>query len=131
MSRLERPKGVGGVPGPEPQIKVFWSHFRIQFWIAFWKDFRLELDPKRASKLVQKLTDFGSSFGPHPFEVCEPLLHALGRASGLLGAVPGGLQSEKVTTVLCENHFFENSLFRFLTALDGPLGPILAPLGPI
>ena len=131
VSRQERPKGVGGLPGSSPQIKVFWSQFWIQFWIVLWKDFRHELDPKTSPKLVPKFTKFGSSFGPPPFRGLRALLHALGRASGLLGAVPGGLQSEKVTTVLCKNHFFENSLFRFLAALDGPLRPILAPLGPI
>jgi hypothetical protein len=44
-------------------------------------------------------------------------LDALGQPSGPLGAVLGGLKSEKMQTALCENHFFENGPFRFLELL--------------
>ena len=36
---------------------------------------------------------------------------ALWQSSGLLGAVLGGLKSEKMQTVLCESFFFESHLF--------------------
>lgn len=63
---MERPKGVGGVPGQGGHFLIFWVSFGFSFLIVLWKDFRLELGPKTAPKLVPKFTDFGSSFGPHP-----------------------------------------------------------------
>ena len=48
------------------------------------------------------------------------------------GTVLGGPKSEKMQTILCENHFFENSLFGFLEpslALLGSLGASCAGLG--
>ena len=44
-------------------------------------------------------------------------LGALGRPSRPLGAVLGGLKSQKNETVPCENHFFENGPFCFLELL--------------
>ena len=41
----------------------------------------------------------------------------------------GGLKSEKMQTVLHENHFFENAAFWFFEAPDGSFGLILALLG--
>ena len=55
----------------------------------------------------------------------------LGSFLGPLEALLGGLKSEKMQTVPRENHFFENAVFWLFEALEGPLGFILAPLGPI
>ena len=55
----------------------------------------------------------------------------LGSLLGPLEALLGGLKSEKMQTVLRENHFFENAAFWFFEAPDGSLGLILPPLWPI
>ena len=56
-------------------------------------------------------------------------MHALGRAFGPLEAIRGHLKSEKVTTVLCENHFFENAFCSFLEILMALFGPSSRFLG--
>ena len=55
----------------------------------------------------------------------------LGSLLGPLEALLGGLESEKMQTVLHENHFFEIALFRFLKLLIGLLGSSCPLLGPI
>jgi hypothetical protein len=55
----------------------------------------------------------------------------LGSLLGPLEALLGGLLSEKMQTILHENHFFEIALFRFLKLLIGFLGSSWPLLGPI
>ena len=55
----------------------------------------------------------------------------LGNLLGPLEALSGGLESEKMQTVLHENQFFEIALFRFLKLLIGFLGSSWPLLGPI
>ena len=49
---------------------------------------------------------------------------------GLLEALLGSFKNEKMLTVPRENHLFVNAVFWLFEALDGPLGFILASLGP-
>ena len=55
----------------------------------------------------------------------------LGSLLGPFEALLGGLKSEKMPTVPCENHFFINTVFWLFEAPNGPLGLILVPLGQI
>ena len=82
-----------------------------------------------APKFIEKLIVSEVSFGSYFFSRLGAPLDALGQPSGPLGAILGGLKSEKMRTVLCENHFFENSLFRFLEPLLALLGSSWRLLG--
>ena len=88
------------------------------------------LAPKIAPKLVQILIIFGSNFGSL-FWGLGVLWVSFGSLLGPLDALLGGPKSEKMVNVPRENHFFENAVFWLFEALDGPLGFILASLGPI
>ena len=83
--------------------------------ILFWTPFRsIFLDPKMGSKSAPKSSQnqffLSSRWGL--FSLASELPRdALWQSSGLLGAVLGGLKSEKMQTVLCKNHFFESCLF--------------------
>ena len=86
--------------------------------------------PKWAPKLVQFFIIFGSNFGSL-FWGLGVLWVSFGSLLGPLDALLGGPKSEKMVNVPRENHFFENAVFCLFEALDGPLGFILASLGPI
>ena len=73
---------------------------------------------------------FGSNFGSL-FWGLGVLWVSFGSLLGPLDSLLGGPKSEKMPTVQRENHFFENAVFWLFEALDGPLGFILASLGPI
>ena len=73
---------------------------------------------------------FGSNFGSL-FWGLGVLWVSFGSLLGPLDALLGGPKSEKMVNVQRENHFFENAGFCLFEALDGPLGFILASLGPI
>ena len=47
---------------------------------------------------------------------------------GFFEGLLGGLKSEKMETVPCENHFFENVAFLAFEGLDGLFGFILLSL---
>ena len=55
----------------------------------------------------------------------------LGSLLGPLEALLGSLKSEKMLTILRENHIFINAVFWLFEAPNGPLGLILVPLGQI
>ena len=71
------------------------------------------------------------SLGPpgHPWGVFKGSWARLGGVLEPLGAVLGDLKSDKMQTVQCENHFFENCLFRFLELLLALLGSSWRLLG--
>ena len=73
---------------------------------------------------------FGSNFGSL-FWGLGVLWVSFGSLLGPLDSLLGGPKSEKMPTVQRENHFCENAVFWLFEALDGPLGFILASLGPI
>ena len=56
---------------------------------------------------------------------------SFGSLLGSLDSFWGGSKKEKMVNVPRENHFCENAVFWLFEALDGPLGFILASLGPI
>ena len=86
--------------------------------------------PKWAPKLVQFFMIFGSNFGSL-FWGLGVLWVSFGSLLGPLDSLLGGPKSEKTSNVQRENHFCENAVFWLFEALDGPLGFILASLGPI
>ena len=106
--------GEGG-----PKNGFFLDYFCLSFFL-----------PKWAPKLVHFFIIFGSNFGSL-FWGLGVLWVPFGSLLGPLDSLLGGPKSEKMVNVPRENHFFENAVFWLFEALDGPLGFILASLGPI
>ena len=102
-----------------PKMDFFVVYFCLSFFL-----------PKWAPKLVQFFMIFGSNFG-FLFWGLGVLWVSFGSLLGPLDSLLGGPKSEKMPTVQRENHFCENAVFWLFEALDGPLGFILASLGPI
>ena len=102
-----------------PKIDFFVVYFCLSFFL-----------PKWAPKLVQFFMIFGSNFGSL-FWGLGFLWVSFGSLLGPLDSLLGGPKSEKTSNVQRENHFCENAVFWLFEALDGPLGFILASLGPI
>ena len=93
------------------------------FWLAV---FFCQGCPKIGSFFII----FGSNFGSL-FWGLGVLWVSFGSLLGPLDSLLGGPKSEKMPTIPRENHFCENAVFWLFEALDGPLGFILASLGPI
>ena len=102
-----------------PKMDFFVVYFCLSFFL-----------PKWAPKLVQFFMIFGSNFGSL-FWGLGVLWVSFGSLLGPLDSLLGGPKSEKTSNVQRENHFCENAVFWLFEALDGPLGFILASLGPI
>ena len=97
------------------------------FLVFFCLPFFLPRLPQNWSKFF---IIFGSNFGSL-FWGLGVLWVSFGSLLGPLDSLLGGPKSEKTSNVQRENHFCENAVFWLFEALDGPLGFILASLGPI
>ena len=80
-----------------------WSHF----WVQFWSTFGFQNGPQNGPKTGPKLDFFGVYFWIPFFGGFGALWGPLGSLLGPLEALLGGLRSEKMQTVLRENHFFQ------------------------
>ena len=81
-----------------------------------------------APKLVSKLVNFGSVFG-FVFYVLELFRCLLEAFLGLPKLSWTALDPKKQKEKQLFFNVFANAVLRYFGALDGPLGPILAPLG--
>jgi len=120
--RLERPKGVGGGAPLAPSFFIFSGSVSESLSEKLFHDFGAQNGRRNWFKIGSKISSF---FGLPPKSFFLAFRAALGRffePSGPLGDLLGGVKSEKMLTVLCENHFFENSLFRFLELYSALLG---------
>ena len=87
--------------------------------------------PQNCSKICPNFDNFWVQFWVPFFGGLGVLWVSFGSLLGPLDSLLGGPKSEKMPTVPRENHFCENAVFWLFEALDGPLGFILASLGPI
>ena len=120
------------VPGPEaPRKGPKTVNFGVHFCSPFEAIFRAEMGSKNGPRMAPKIVNFVvyvRMFFSHGFGA---LRVPPGSLLGPLEALLGGLEKEKMQTVLHENHFFENVLFWFFKPLIGLLGSSCPLLGPI
>ena len=98
-------------PGSRHLFLLFRDHFRDPFSEYFFVIFGPQTGLQNRPKTGPKIRLFLSSHWGLFSLASELPRDALWQSSGPLGAVLGGLKSEKMQTVLCENHFFESRLF--------------------
>ena len=111
MSPLGATEGSSMGPGCDHFFLLFRAHFLDPFSEHFFLNFGPQNGPQKQSKNGPKIRLFLSSRWGLFSLASELPRDALWQSSGPLGAVLGGLKSEKMQTVLCENHFFESRLF--------------------
>ena len=120
------------VPGPEaPRKGPKTVNFGVHFCSPFEAIFRAEMSSKNGPRMAPKIVNFVvyvRMFFSHGFGA---LRVPPGSLLGPLEAFLGGLEKEKMQTVLHENHFFEIALFRFLKLLMALLRSSRPLLGPI
>ena len=111
VSPLGATEGSSMGPGASQGICSFSGSFRDPFSEHFFVNFEAQNGPQNLPKNGPKISSFLSSRWWLFSLASELPRDALWQSSGPLGAVLGGLKSEKMQTVLCENHFFESRLF--------------------
>ena len=90
---------------------IFSDYFLDPFLEHFFVNFGPQNRPQNRAKNSPKIRYFLSSHWGLFSLASELPRDALWPSSGHLGAVLGGLKSEKMQTVTYENHFFERRLF--------------------
>ena len=98
-------------PGSDYPFLLFRAHFLDPFSEHFFVIFGPQNGPQNRPKNGPRIRPFLSSRWGLFSLASELPRDALWQSSWPLGAVLGGLKSEKMQTVLCENHFFDSRLF--------------------